>query len=96
MEKFTEELNERYNTQQQSNHQNGQEDHNEEESEDDAILNFNEDLLCEHNRLRTPDSSRKIIPREAWEILRKYFPNSRVFPVTSIPCDICEVCFHTI
>ena len=82
----------KFNTQQHSNLQNGQEDKsNEEEDEEDAILNFNEDLLCEHNCLRTPDSSRKIVPVEVWEILRKYFPEAREFGIDSAPCNICEV-----
>lgn len=59
----------------------------------EIIINFNEDLLCEHNSLKTADSSRKVIPQEAWSILRKYFPDSKEYPIGSTSCLICEVSF---
>lgn len=62
-----------------------------ENEENEIIIYFNEDLLCEHGSLKTPDSSRKIVPREAWVILRKYFPESKEYPVGSAACSICEV-----
>ncbi|XP_051175741.1 ubiquitin carboxyl-terminal hydrolase 48-like isoform X2 [Leptopilina boulardi] len=95
-EKFNEELNEKYNTQLQSNQHNGQEEPSIEEDDENDVLNFNEDLLCEHNCLRTPDSSRKIVPKEAWDILRKYFPDAREFPINVNPCDICEASLETV
>lgn len=63
----------------------------EENKENEAIINFNEDLLCEHKSLKTADSSRKVIPQEAWSILKKYFPDSNEYPVGSASCSICEV-----
>lgn len=63
----------------------------EENKENEAIINFNEDLLCEHKSLKTADSSRKVIPQEAWSILIKYFPDSKEYPVGSPSCSICEV-----
>lgn len=63
-----------------------------ENEENEIIINFNEDLLCEHNSLKTADSSRKVIPQEAWSILRKYFPDSKEYPIGSQSCLICEVC----
>lgn len=66
----------------------------EEDEENEIIINFNEDLLCEHNSLKTADSTRKLIPQEAWLILRKYFPDSREYPIGSISCLICEVTFY--
>lgn len=63
----------------------------EENKENEAIINFNEDLLCEHKSLKTADSSRKVIPQEAWSILKKYFPGSKEYPVGSSSCLICEV-----
>lgn len=65
----------------------------EEHEGNEIIINFNEDLLCEHNSLKTADSSRKVIPQEAWSILRKYFPDSKEYPVGSSSCSICEVSF---
>ncbi|RLU27214.1 hypothetical protein DMN91_001014 [Ooceraea biroi] len=65
-------------------------DNIEENDESEAIINFNEDLLCEHNSLKTADSSRRVIPQEAWSILRKYFPDSKEYPVQSSSCSICE------
>lgn len=65
----------------------------EENKENEAILNFNEDLLCEHKSLKTADSSRKVIPQEAWSILKKYFPDSKEYPIGSPSCTICEVKF---
>ena len=62
----------------------------EESEENDAVMNFNEDLLCEHNALKTPDSSRKIVPANAWTILRKYFPKSMEYPVLTESCMVCE------
>ncbi|XP_043484568.1 ubiquitin carboxyl-terminal hydrolase 48-like [Leptopilina heterotoma] len=93
-EKFNEELNEKFNI--QSNQQNGNEEPGIEEDDDNDVLNFNEDLLCEHNCLRTPDSSRKVIPKEAWDILRKYFPEAREFSIQVHPCNICEASFETV
>lgn len=61
--------------------------------ENEVIIYFNEDLLCEHGSLKTPDSTRKIVPREAWMILRKYFPGSKEYPIGSNSCSICEVFF---
>ncbi|XP_017788014.1 PREDICTED: ubiquitin carboxyl-terminal hydrolase 48-like [Habropoda laboriosa] len=58
--------------------------------ENEIILYFNEDLLCEHNSLKTPDSSRKVVPREAWMNLQKYFPESKEYVVGSASCSICE------
>lgn len=63
----------------------------EENEENEAIINFNEDLLCEHNSLKTADSSRRVIPQEAWTILRKYFPDSKEYAIQSPSCSICEV-----
>ncbi|XP_070155965.1 ubiquitin carboxyl-terminal hydrolase 48 isoform X1 [Polyergus mexicanus] len=62
----------------------------EENEESEIIINFNEDLLCEHNSLKTADSSRKVIPQEAWSILRKYFPDSKEYSIGSSSCSICE------
>ncbi|KAK2577520.1 hypothetical protein KPH14_003612 [Odynerus spinipes] len=62
----------------------------EEGEENETVINFNEDLLCEHSLLKTPDSSRKIVPREAWAILRKYFPTSKEYPLGTALCSICE------
>ncbi|XP_018302065.1 ubiquitin carboxyl-terminal hydrolase 48 isoform X2 [Mycetomoellerius zeteki] len=62
----------------------------EENKENEVIINFNEDLLCEHKSLKTADSSRKVIPQEAWVILKKYFPDSKEYPVGSPSCSICE------
>ncbi|XP_011139721.1 ubiquitin carboxyl-terminal hydrolase 48 isoform X2 [Harpegnathos saltator] len=62
----------------------------EENDGNEIIINFNEDLLCEHNSLKTADSSRKVIPLEAWSILRKYFPDSKEYTIGSPSCSICE------
>ncbi|XP_076229795.1 ubiquitin carboxyl-terminal hydrolase 48 isoform X3 [Nomia melanderi] len=62
----------------------------EESEENEVILYFNEDLLCEHSSLKTPDSTRKVVPREAWTILRKYFPESKEYPIATPSCSICE------
>ncbi|XP_018404370.1 PREDICTED: ubiquitin carboxyl-terminal hydrolase 48-like isoform X1 [Cyphomyrmex costatus] len=62
----------------------------EENKENEVIINFNEDLLCEHKSLKTADSSRKVIPQEAWLILKKYFPDSKEYLVGSSSCSICE------
>ncbi|XP_043513028.1 ubiquitin carboxyl-terminal hydrolase 48-like isoform X1 [Frieseomelitta varia] len=58
--------------------------------ENEVIIYFNEDLLCEHGSLKTPDSTRKVVPREAWMILRKYFPESKEYPIGAASCSICE------
>lgn len=63
----------------------------EENKENETIISFNEDLLCEHKSLKTADSSRKVIPQEAWSILKKYFPDSKEYTVGSPSCSICEV-----
>ncbi|XP_020280412.1 ubiquitin carboxyl-terminal hydrolase 48-like isoform X2 [Pseudomyrmex gracilis] len=62
----------------------------EENEENEGVINFNEDLLCEHNSLKTADSSRRVIPQEAWSILRKYFPDSKEYSIGSPSCSICE------
>ncbi|XP_015114794.1 ubiquitin carboxyl-terminal hydrolase 48 [Diachasma alloeum] len=60
------------------------------EEESEPIMNFNEDLLCEHDGLRIPDASRKIVPGAAWRILKKYFPKAAEYPVGTNSCIICE------
>lgn len=65
----------------------------EENEDNEGVINFNEDLLCEHNSLKTADSSRRVIPHEAWSILRKYFPDSKEYSIGSPSCSICEVSF---
>ncbi|XP_011161303.1 ubiquitin carboxyl-terminal hydrolase 48 isoform X1 [Solenopsis invicta] len=62
----------------------------EENKENEVIINFNEDLLCEHKSLKTADSSRKVIPQEAWLLLKKYFPDSKEYPIGSPSCSVCE------
>lgn len=62
-----------------------------EECEDNNIINFNEDLLCPHHNLSTPLNRRKVVPEEAWEILRKYFPDSKEYPANTPACPECEV-----
>lgn len=105
MEKFTEDMEQEIEREDRENsrlteeeNKNGDKDNNDEctkEVEDceenEVVLNFNEDLLCEHNLLKTPDSSRKIVPREVWSILRKYFPNSKEYSFGTSSCSICEV-----
>lgn len=61
-----------------------------EEDEMDKILNFNDDLLCDHGALRAPDASRRIIPAAAWIILKKYFPSASEYPMLTPSCIICE------
>ncbi|XP_076293641.1 ubiquitin carboxyl-terminal hydrolase 48 isoform X2 [Lasioglossum baleicum] len=61
----------------------------EESEENEAILYFNEDLLCEHGSLKTPVSSKKVVPKEAWVILRKFFPEAKEYSNTSPACSIC-------
>ncbi|XP_046838615.1 ubiquitin carboxyl-terminal hydrolase 48-like isoform X1 [Vespa crabro] len=103
MEKFTEDMEQEIEREDRENsrltedeNKNGDKDNDEctkeveDGEENEVVLNFNEDLLCEHNLLKTPDSSRKIVPREVWTILRKYFPNSKEYPFGNSSCSICE------
>jgi hypothetical protein len=61
------------------------------ETDEEENWNFNEDLLCEHNSLRILDSKRKIVPLQAWLILKTYFPNCNEYPSNALACSICEV-----
>ncbi|XP_053599111.1 ubiquitin carboxyl-terminal hydrolase 48 [Microplitis demolitor] len=67
-----------------------QEEHHDADDEADRILNFNEDLHCEHGELRTPDAGRKIVPAAAWSILKKYFPKAAEYPYGAAACMLCE------
>ncbi|KAJ8686400.1 hypothetical protein QAD02_022194, partial [Eretmocerus hayati] len=69
----------------------GDENHTQypDDSDGDENLNFNEDLLCDHNSLRT-DSKKKIVPVEAWIILKKYFQNCNEYKSTAPACSLCE------
>lgn len=91
MEKFTEEMeNEKESS--DNNDQQGDCPGSPKKSDDnEIIINFNEDLLCEHNALKTPDTSRKLVPQEVWTILKKYFPGAQEYPVTTSPCSNCVV-----
>lgn len=62
-----------------------------EESSDDEQLCFNDDLLCEHGNLTLDLKYYRVIPREAWYILHKYFPNATGYQSSSEynPCTIC-------
>ncbi|XP_074107482.1 ubiquitin carboxyl-terminal hydrolase 48 [Cotesia typhae] len=67
-----------------------QEEHHDADDESDRILNFNEDLHCEHGKLRTPDAGRKIVPAAVWSILKKYFPKATEYPFGAQSCSTCE------
>ncbi|XP_024945389.1 ubiquitin carboxyl-terminal hydrolase 48 isoform X2 [Cephus cinctus] len=60
-----------------------------EKEQEDTILNFNEDILCEHGLLKSPDATRKIVPLEVWSILKKYFPGCNEYIHSVMPCTIC-------
>ena len=59
--------------------------------DEEENINFNEDLLCEHNSLRSLDSKRKIVPERVWETLKTYFPHCKEYLSTAPACFICEV-----
>lgn len=67
----------------------------EESDDNEVVLKFNEDLLCEHHALKTPDSSRKFVPTTAWNILKKYFPEAKEYPVDTPSCCHCEAKMET-
>lgn len=76
------------------NELNGETRENEEEvpaGDEDDIINFNEDLLCEHKGLKVPNSKKKLVPQEAWDILKQYFPNCKEYTLDSSNCKTCEV-----
>ncbi|XP_023289479.1 ubiquitin carboxyl-terminal hydrolase 48 [Orussus abietinus] len=77
--------------QEESNSRNDSSKEVEESEENEVVINFNEDLLCEHYSLKSPDSSRKVVPREVWHILKKYFPDSKEYPADTPACSVCEM-----
>ncbi|XP_046432124.1 ubiquitin carboxyl-terminal hydrolase 48-like isoform X1 [Neodiprion fabricii] len=89
MEKFTEVMENEKETSDNNENQGDRAGSPKENEESEVILSFNEDLLCEHNSLKTPDASRKLVPIEVWTILQKYFPNAQQYPITTSPCTTC-------
>ncbi|XP_012261445.2 ubiquitin carboxyl-terminal hydrolase 48-like isoform X2 [Athalia rosae] len=89
MEKFTEDM-ENEKAASDNNEQPGEDAGSPKEMEEnEKIINFNEDLQCEHNSLKTPDASRKLVPQEVWVVLEKYFPTAQKYPITTSPCSVC-------
>lgn len=91
MEKFTEEMENEKETSDKNEDPVERPSSPKDNEEHEIIINFNEDLLCEHNALKTPDASRKLVPLEVWTILRKYFPDAQEYPITTSPCSDCVV-----
>ncbi|ODM99523.1 Ubiquitin carboxyl-terminal hydrolase 48, partial [Orchesella cincta] len=55
------------------------------------IGSFNADLFCEHGNMSPDPSTRRLIPKEAWAIIEKYFSNSVMLVATdSMSCDDCR------
>ncbi|CAG0879876.1 unnamed protein product, partial [Darwinula stevensoni] len=51
---------------------------------------FNDDLLCCHQALIPDPSVRRLIPEDAWEILRDHFPQAPDFLQDSPICSDCQ------
>ncbi|KAI1301417.1 Ubiquitin carboxyl-terminal hydrolase 48 [Halotydeus destructor] len=51
---------------------------------------FNEDLLCCHGRLTCDESRRKLVSYKIWEIMKKYFKDTKDFVKTSESCTDCQ------
>ncbi|XP_066597829.1 ubiquitin carboxyl-terminal hydrolase 48-like isoform X2 [Prorops nasuta] len=93
MEKFLEEMEHELpeeNCQEDEKKENDGPRETDEPERTEVVINFNEDLLCEHHSLKTPDSSRKIVPQEAWQVFKRYFPDTKEYPIGSASCVVCE------
>uniref|UniRef100_A0A670ZR19 Ubiquitin carboxyl-terminal hydrolase 48 n=1 Tax=Pseudonaja textilis TaxID=8673 RepID=A0A670ZR19_PSETE len=54
-------------------------------------LKFNEDIVCPHGNLCTLENERRVVCREAWEKLQRYFRNAPEFPSSRDSCSQCKI-----
>ncbi|XP_033744613.1 ubiquitin carboxyl-terminal hydrolase 48-like [Pecten maximus] len=60
------------------------------EEEEGQDMNFNFDVLCDHDKLDPDISCRKLVPDHVWNRLRQYFPDCPEFPQGTPSCDLCN------
>lgn len=76
---------------------NGDEDKSSSDDDDSFdSFQFNSDLLCEHNRLSQELNNWRIIPKEVWEVFKKYFKKSDSDKLIEFNASesLCEDCKH--
>jgi len=56
---------------------------------DKSNFNFNQDILCVHNRLSPDESNRKLVATSVWELLKSHFPSACEFDCGA---DCCQEC----
>nr|XP_060615160.1 ubiquitin carboxyl-terminal hydrolase 48-like [Anolis sagrei ordinatus] len=61
------------------------------EKREEEGLRFNEDIVCPHGNLCTSEGERRVVSREAWETLQRYFPSAPEFPSSREPCSQCKL-----
>ncbi|CAG0881294.1 unnamed protein product [Cyprideis torosa] len=54
-----------------------------------SVTKFNEDIVCDHGNLCVAPQRRKLITKEAWDILRNQFSSCPEFPGDSPICESC-------
>ncbi|XP_066493077.1 ubiquitin carboxyl-terminal hydrolase 48 isoform X2 [Tiliqua scincoides] len=54
-------------------------------------LKFNEDIICPHGKLCISENERRVVCREAWEKLQRYFQNAPEFPNSRDSCPQCKI-----
>ncbi|XP_014249269.1 ubiquitin carboxyl-terminal hydrolase 48-like isoform X1 [Cimex lectularius] len=60
------------------------------DEQDDFNEEFNEDIICVHDKLVHETNSRRLIPQAAWEKFKVYFPSAREFQKDAEICSQCQ------
>ncbi|KAL7976145.1 hypothetical protein Chor_008242 [Crotalus horridus] len=61
------------------------------EKREEEELKFNEDIVCPHGNLCILENERRVVCREAWEKLQRYFRNAPEFPSGRDSCLQCKI-----
>ncbi|KAJ9575791.1 hypothetical protein L9F63_007332, partial [Diploptera punctata] len=60
------------------------------DEDDEEEMGFNEDILCTHGELCVEEGWRRLISKQAWDILKSYFPSAPTFREDVEPCSRCQ------
>ncbi|XP_070812409.1 ubiquitin carboxyl-terminal hydrolase 48 isoform X3 [Pituophis catenifer annectens] len=61
------------------------------EKREEEELKFNEDIVCPHGNLCILENERRVVCRDAWEKLQRYFRNAPEFPSSRDSCSQCKI-----
>ncbi|XP_042334853.1 ubiquitin carboxyl-terminal hydrolase 48 isoform X3 [Sceloporus undulatus] len=61
------------------------------EKREEEDLKFNEDIVCPHGNLCISENERRVVSRETWDKLQRYFRSAPEFPSSRDSCSQCKI-----